>query len=787
MQDHPQLLDIPANQTLAAIVFSEAANFNTLMAQDQEHALAMLRRDIHLLTLLCQDFEGEVLKSTGDGLLMYFVSAVGAVACAVEIQKALTREAENLPTQDVLQHRIGIHLGDVFFSDRDVMGNGVNVAARLQAIATPGGICISQTVYDAVKNGLALPAAYLGAKELENIAYPVPVYQVLLSPTAIVGEEQIADVKTYFTREQYRDRQILINKVRSYWISGVLETGLRSRALLALGLQQHLDSLELSPALIWDGDLAGNSLPPETKIIDKFKQLTPRTLLILGEPGAGKTTTLLELTQELLVIAEYDYTQPLPIVFNLSSWQRKQSIADWLVQELQIKYQLSKEIGKKLLQYRQLLLMLDGLDEVSTVDRDACVQAINEFSQEFTQTEMVITSRTQDYEVLSNNLKVQTAVCLQPLTLAQIDRYLTNAGGELAAFKRALQEDVILQELARSPLMLSIISLAYHGKSFEDLVQMYSLEERRQHIFNAYIDRMLKRRSSTQYSRHKAMRWLIWLAKQMNEQSQSVFLIEIIQTSWLPKWHQLFYAIITGIIAGLLCSLAGALNVGMLLDWESAKIAAIVIGLGVGLITALIFGFIYSQINPVEILKWSIKKTRKNLRAGLTVGLISGIIGAGIGGLYYRFVLKVGGWSEGLFFGLRVGIGVAVIYALLRGLTAPTIESGSIPNQGIWQSAKNALIFFLLGATGLGLVAFILGLPILSGAITGLLFGVFGAGQACIKHFALRVVLYCNGYIPLNYARFLNWATEHILLQKVGGGYIFIHRLLLEHFAQMGK
>ena len=87
----------------------------------------------------------------------------------------------------------------------------------------------------------------------------------------------------------------------------------------------------------------------------------------------------------------------------------------------------------------------------------------------------------------------------------------------------------------------------------------------------------------------------------------------------------------------------------------------------------------------------------------------------------------------------------------------------------------------------MGLVAFILGLPVLVGAITGLLFGVFGAGEACIKHLALRLVLFCNGSIPWKYARFLDWATEHILLQKVGGGYIFIHRLLLEHFAEMGN
>ena len=786
MPDELKLLDIPGNQTLAAIAFTEAVNFSTLIAEDEQHTLAILSRDIELIAEICQDFEGSVLKSTGNGLLMYFVSAVSAVACAVEIQKALAAAGENLPTQDILLHRIGIHLGDVFFCDSEVMGNGVNLAAQLQQVASPGGICISQTVYDVVKNGLALQATYLGLKQLENIADPVPVYQVLIE------EERVADVRTYLTREEYRDRIILINKVRKYWISGVLETSLRDRALIALGLNEQLDALKLPWGLTWtNADEAGNPLPPGTKIIDKFKQLGKGgTLLILGEPGGGKTTTLLELARELLLSAEHDYTQPLPVVFNLSSWSIKQSIADWLVQQLQIQYQVSKDIGKNWLQNQQLLLMLDGLDEISVLHRDACVVALNHFSLEYEQTEMVVTSRLQDYELLSNRLKIKTAVYLQPLSLEQIEKYLTNAGAELAAVKQALKQDIILQELARSPLMLSIITLAYQGKSFDDVTQIYSLEERRQHILNAYIERMLNRRSSKQYSKVKAMGWLIWLAKQMREKSQSVFFIELLQSYWLPNiGYKLISAIIIGLIAGLLCGIGAALNVViLLLDWELGKLAGINIAIGTGIIAALVFGFIYPRINPVEPLKWSWKKTRKNLIQGLIVGTASGAILGPICGSFYSVVLKVGdGWAEALSFGLRIGLGVALIFALLRGLNSPTIENSTIPNQGIWQSAQNAIIFFLLGATGMGLVAFILGLPILVGAITGLLFGVFVAGEACIKHFALRLVLVCNGSIPGNYGRFLDWATEHILLQKVGGGYIFIHRLLLEHLAEMGN
>lgn len=168
-------------RTLAAIVFSDGVNFSGRMSRDEEHTLRLMQRDIALMTRLCEQFEGRVLKSTGDGLLMYFTSAVQAVACALEIQESIATAAADLPASDVLQHRIGIHLGDVFVSATDVMGDGVNIAARLQSEAEPGGICLSQIVYDVVKKRLAFKATYLGPRELKHIQEAVPIYQIVLA------------------------------------------------------------------------------------------------------------------------------------------------------------------------------------------------------------------------------------------------------------------------------------------------------------------------------------------------------------------------------------------------------------------------------------------------------------------------------------------------------------------------------------------------------------------------------------------------------------------------------
>lgn len=176
-QDEPPL---QGHRTLAAIVFSDVVNYSGKMSQNEEHTLKLVQRDLELMTRFCEQYEGRVLKFTGDGLLMYFTSAVQAVACALETQKTIAARAATLPPQDVLQHRIGIHLGDVFVSPTDVMGDGVNIAARLQSEAEPGGVCLSQIVYDVVKKRLALQATYLGPRELKHIQEAIPIYQIVL-------------------------------------------------------------------------------------------------------------------------------------------------------------------------------------------------------------------------------------------------------------------------------------------------------------------------------------------------------------------------------------------------------------------------------------------------------------------------------------------------------------------------------------------------------------------------------------------------------------------------------
>jgi class 3 adenylate cyclase len=181
MESSPPFPIEPGGRILAAIVFTDVVNFSARVQAAEVTTLSLLEQDFAVMTKCCEQHSGWMLKSTGDGLLLYFSSAVNAVGCALEIQRGFAQRAQTSPADQTLTHRVGVHLGDIFVKDQDVMGDGVNIASRLQAVADPGGICISQTVYDVVKNKLALEVDRLPARELKNIAEPIPMYRVLLA------------------------------------------------------------------------------------------------------------------------------------------------------------------------------------------------------------------------------------------------------------------------------------------------------------------------------------------------------------------------------------------------------------------------------------------------------------------------------------------------------------------------------------------------------------------------------------------------------------------------------
>src|ERR1700694_3105593 len=165
---------------LAAILCSDVVGYSRIAGSDEELTLARLRAlRSDLIDPTIALHHGRVVKRTGDGVLVEFRSVVDAVRCAIEVQNGMVERNAGLPPERRIEFGVGIHLGDVVEeSDGDLMGDGVNIAARLEGIAKPGAICLSEDAYRQVKSRLDLAVSDLGPTQLKNIAEPVRVYSL---------------------------------------------------------------------------------------------------------------------------------------------------------------------------------------------------------------------------------------------------------------------------------------------------------------------------------------------------------------------------------------------------------------------------------------------------------------------------------------------------------------------------------------------------------------------------------------------------------------------------------
>ena len=605
----------------------------------------------------------------------------------------------------------------------------------------------------------------------------------------IIGDNNTINPPTPEQARAERNRRAMLKVVLNTWVKGVLEKSLYYETLIDLGLEERPNAVTRP----WDvqvqmPDQPNRALPSGTSIVRVFDEMQG-ALLILGAPGAGKTTMLLELARDAIARAERDASLPISVVFNLSSWtDPKQPLAAWLVDELINKYHAPKKVAQGWVEHHELLLLLDGLDEVKAEYREACTQAINAFQQAHgLTTPLVVCSRIADYEALTTRLQLRGAVLLQPLTDRQIDAYFEYVGPELLTVRHAWEKDAELQELSRQPLMLNIMTLAYRGKAPEALAdeQAGSLGGRRKKLFDAYILQMFARVGRTKdkrYTPEQTTRYLAWLGRTMIEHRQSVFLLENMRRSWLPAAQLPSHSLMVGLVAGLVIGL----GTGPMAALASGPLG----GLGFGLMSVLMAVLLEAQgnlvdENPTERLRWSWSKALIGLTPILGLGLLIGVVIGLVAWLR-------GGFPGGLMdrLGLLAFIPVfGLVVAVLSGLEAAGIETKTVPNQGIQRSLRS----WLVGGLAVGLVV---GLPVglalgpIGGLAAGLMPGVmlglgYYGGSAVINHYCIRFFLYRNEHIPRNYEHFLNYAVDHLFLRQVGGSYVFIHRLLMEHFAAL--
>src|SRR5215469_8715912 len=184
---------MPPVRRLAAILAADVAGYSRLMGADEEGTHQRLK--VHLAQLVepkIKEHRGHTVKNTGDGLLAEFPSVVGAVRCAVEIQRGMAERNAETPEDKRITFRIGVNLGDVIVEEHDIFGDGVNVAARLEVLAELGGVCVSRVVRDQVRDRLDYAFEDIGEQQFKNIARPVQVYRVRLETTAEIASSAVA-------------------------------------------------------------------------------------------------------------------------------------------------------------------------------------------------------------------------------------------------------------------------------------------------------------------------------------------------------------------------------------------------------------------------------------------------------------------------------------------------------------------------------------------------------------------------------------------------------------------
>jgi hypothetical protein len=507
----------------------------------------------------------------------------------------------------------------------------------------------------------------------------------------------------------------------------------------------------------------------------------------------------------MMMLLSSNTSAPMPVLLSLSSCKDDgQPLVRWLEAELKSKYGVRNDIGRRWLHDRCLLPLLDGLDELEPERQEKCVQAINNFQQDYRPEHLVVCCRLAEYQNCNTKLQLNGAIYLRPLTDEQISAYLISA--KYPELWNSIRADTELLALARSPLLLSMLTLAYEAILVKKWHTFSSTQERHQYLFDVYIERMLSREIKHQeYTKENTLHWLAWLAKRLREQAQTDFLIEKLQPTWLQslaqKWiYRIAVVLIVALVFGISHWLIDALTEPLLPKgklapvfeeklWENytkipmmggdaSQIGYFCVIMAYGLITALIVGLMQT-IRPIETLQWSGTRAWSGMVRGLQrwsitglkygtyVGLIAGLLGWPI---LYLFLYH--SFSKKFEFGGRVGLIAGAIFGLIAVGAVLLIARPSVwRNRGLRDRVavrwRDSLISGLICGLSFG-VRF----DPLAGVVAGLSIGtIAGLSHGLSYRPAFRVVdALIVGLIGGLISGLITWLTGQLLLKGLGMG-----------------
>ena len=560
------------------------------------------------------------------------------------------------------------------------------------------------------------------------------------------------------------------------WVEEWLERDLYHEARLELQLTERHGAVELRVRHYTRGpDGPGREFPRDTPIEQVFDDATGQ-LLVLGEPGSGKSTKLVELARALIDRAQNDPSHPIPVILNLSTWTKKRAALDeWIRDELVRLYGVSPEQAKQWIGNDELLPLLDGLDEVARGERAACVTAINTYRQAHSLHPLAVCCRREEYDALPVPLDVANAIEVDTLAPEDVERYLDAQGGKLERVRRALDEDAELWPLMDTPLMLTVLFLASAAETDGEAPGATREPDARRRLYGRYVKAMFERPRKRRFPPEKALRWLGWLAAQLRNRNQIPFALEDLDPGWLPsrraqhavKW-----------LGGLVGGLGGGL----------------VVGLVGGLVGSLVGWLETIDMRPVDALRIDRERLPGALVVGLVVGLVGGLVGYLVVGL--GRASRQAGWLASRRAGRRAGLRAGQDPQAGARERTQRGQRGNPPLIALRALHRlGGLVFSLvltwgvdafggrLDAAELGIAdALLLVAPLT--ACCGVLLGLHKGGYFALHHWVMRALLRRLNLAPWAYVSLLDEAKDHLFLRKTGGVYQFFHVTFREFMAE---
>jgi serine/threonine protein kinase/energy-coupling factor transporter ATP-binding protein EcfA2 len=659
-----------------------------------------------------------------------------------------------------------------------------------------------------------------------NQVVPRDVFDVLRRGMSCEPESRFASMRQLLdelsiataTSAEQRARQTMLTRIESFWIDGVLRASLDGSEPLPLQLSTQP---ELSHGPWREGAARDRpAIPPgEAITLARALEREPDCLVLLGPAGAGKTTLLLQLAAVLVRRARQDDDAPLPIVLNLSTWDEHESLTTWLVAEVQARYGIPPARARPWIDGDGVMLLLDGVDEVSESRRSACVAAIDDWCARSLRS-VVLTSRPP-LEDSAPWPRSSLVVAVQPLSSVDIDRVI-EARPALRALRDTLKGDPDLADLARNPLVLTLLC-----ETHLDAEPHVTAPRAREQLWQVYVRRMLAHRLCD--ARHPAAtveRALRFVARRMCQERHTELWVEEIQPAWLDeRWLRVLH----GGLSLVLVALGSAVLTGLFMGATVGTLGGLwSAGLTLAIAAAFVAGFAgVGRISPVYRLVWSWARWRAGLRTAALRAATGAVGVAAVASIVWGiaagwvFALAIFGVQLVLWFVLLV-----LVFGTLAGLHADDLGDRVRPNLGTRRSLENFAHVFVLVVLAVGGVQALLTVlspagpdPTTSALISrasldtpalaamtelwrrdparfqwigvigstvsvAYLAGALRGGYAAVQHTVLRVLLWASGRLPLRLVSVLDDAARRGLLRRIGGGYLFVHRTLQDELAR---